>query len=247
MKSILLEVNMYAFIGFCVSSVGIAFYALLTARRIKREDAKRQNSKGSYENPQPPASAATADHLEDTPEERSIPESSISKVEIPDAISSLGYEVWFQGLGALSRLEEEGDKVFRNLKEGGEDYEKKHREQIEDAASNLQEQQESPTEDMLMRIGIPTHDEIQDLSKKVGDLSSKMEALNAMIDAQREDVETVVYHVIPRNDGWAVMREGNEKATSVHETKKEALSAAREITKAHLPSQLIVHKQDHSV
>jgi poly(hydroxyalkanoate) granule-associated protein len=194
---------------------------------------------------------------------------TIDVSNLPDEVSSRAREIWLAGLGALSRLEEEGDKVFRNLVDRGEDYEQKRREQIEDATSNLQKQQESLTEGVtkriddatksvekavsdtfsgtLNRIGVPTRDEVQGLSKKVGDLSAKLDALSAMLDAQREDVETVVYHVTPHDDGWAVMREGNEKATSVHETKKEALSAAREIAKDHVPSQLIVHKQDRSV
>lgn len=188
---------------------------------------------------------------------------------LPEEVSSRAREIWLAGLGALSRLEDEGDKIFRTLVERGEDYEEKRRQQIEEATSNLRKQQESLTEGVtkriddatksvekavsdtfsgtLNRIGVPTRDEVQDLSKKVGDLSAKLDALSAMLDAQREDVKTVVYHVTPRDDGWAVMREGNEKATSVHETKKEALSAARETAKSHLPSQLIVHKQDRSV
>jgi hypothetical protein len=29
-------------------------------------------------------------------------------------------------------------------------------------------------------------------------------------------------HVTPRDDGWAVMREGNDRGSSVHRTQKEA-------------------------
>ena len=56
-----------------------------------------------------------------------------------------------------------------------------------------------------------------------------------------------MYHVAPHEKGWAVQREGAQRATSVHETKKEAVSAAREEAKSHMPSRLIVHKQDRSV
>jgi hypothetical protein len=35
-------------------------------------------------------------------------------------------------------------------------------------------------------------------------------------------------HVTPRDDGWAVMREGNQRASSVHPTQKEAEKAARQ-------------------
>ena len=35
-------------------------------------------------------------------------------------------------------------------------------------------------------------------------------------------------HVTPREDGWAVMREGNERASSVHRTQKEAEQKCRQ-------------------
>lgn len=35
-------------------------------------------------------------------------------------------------------------------------------------------------------------------------------------------------HVTPRGDGWAVKREGNERASSVHPTQKEAEKKGRE-------------------
>jgi hypothetical protein len=34
-------------------------------------------------------------------------------------------------------------------------------------------------------------------------------------------------HVTPRDDGWAVMREGNQRASSVHPTQKEAVKVGR--------------------
>jgi hypothetical protein len=35
-------------------------------------------------------------------------------------------------------------------------------------------------------------------------------------------------HVTPREDGWAVMREGNARASSVHLTQKEAEQKGRQ-------------------
>lgn len=56
-----------------------------------------------------------------------------------------------------------------------------------------------------------------------------------------------VYHVKPNGEGWAVEGDGAERASSTHETKKEALSAARELAHKKVPSQLVVHKADGSV
>jgi hypothetical protein len=35
-------------------------------------------------------------------------------------------------------------------------------------------------------------------------------------------------HVTPRDDGWAVMREGNKRASSVHSTQRESEKKGRE-------------------
>ncbi len=38
-------------------------------------------------------------------------------------------------------------------------------------------------------------------------------------------------HIVPHQDGWAVKREGNNRATSVHDTQKDAQRAAIPIAK----------------
>ena len=38
-------------------------------------------------------------------------------------------------------------------------------------------------------------------------------------------------HVVPHPQGWAVKGEGNQKASSVHSTQREAIGAAREIAR----------------
>ncbi|WP_143808518.1 DUF2188 domain-containing protein, partial [Pantoea rodasii] len=38
-------------------------------------------------------------------------------------------------------------------------------------------------------------------------------------------------HVVPHNGEWAVKGEGNVKATSVHDTQKQAIDAARAIAR----------------
>jgi hypothetical protein len=50
-------------------------------------------------------------------------------------------------------------------------------------------------------------------------------------------------HVVPHEDGWAVVGEGNTRATSVHETQADAIDAGREIAQ-HQESELLVHGRD---
>jgi len=188
---------------------------------------------------------------------------------LPDEVSGRAREIWLAGLGALQRIEDEGDKVFDTLVERGKDYEDKRRRQIEDATDTLRKRQEDFAEDVTQRlddatksveevvsdtlsgtldsIGVPTRDEVRGLSRRVGELSQKLDALSQMLDAQETAVDARVLHVIPGDDGWAVTVEGEDGASSVHDTKKEAVSAGRDTAKRHAPSRLIVHKQDRSV
>ena len=188
---------------------------------------------------------------------------------LPDEVTGRAREIWLAGLGALSRLEEEGDKVFQTLIERGKEYEDKRREQIEKTTENLRNQQQSFTEDVtqrlddatksvekavsdtlsgtLGRLGVPTQNEVRGLSRRVGELSEKLDALSDMLDAQQTAVEARVLHVVPGDEGWTVTIEGEDDPVSVHDTKKEAVSAGRETAKSHAPSELIVHKQDRSV
>jgi poly(hydroxyalkanoate) granule-associated protein len=188
---------------------------------------------------------------------------------LPDDVTGQAREIWLAGLGALQRLEEEGDKVFETLVDRGKEYEDKRRDQIEEATETLRDQQQQFTEDVTERldnatesvekavsdtlsstlgqIGVPTRDEVRDLSRRVGQLSKKLDALSEMLEAQQTAVEARVFHVAPNDEGWVVTIEGDEEYASSHDTKKEAVSAARKTAKEHAPSQLVVHKQDRSV
>ena len=48
-------------------------------------------------------------------------------------------------------------------------------------------------------------------------------------------------HVVPHEDGLAVKGEGNQRATSVHNTQQQAIDAAREIAR-NQQSELIIHR-----
>lgn len=50
-------------------------------------------------------------------------------------------------------------------------------------------------------------------------------------------------HVVPHQDGWAVKGEGNQRATSVHDTQQQASVAARQIAR-NQQSELVIHRPD---
>ena len=50
-------------------------------------------------------------------------------------------------------------------------------------------------------------------------------------------------HVTPHHGGWAVKGAGNKRATSVHDTQRQATDAAREIARKQ-QSELVIHRRD---
>ncbi len=53
-------------------------------------------------------------------------------------------------------------------------------------------------------------------------------------------------HVVPHGDEWPVKGEGNSKATSIHDTQKEAINAGREIAR-NQKSELVIHRPDGTI
>jgi hypothetical protein len=47
-------------------------------------------------------------------------------------------------------------------------------------------------------------------------------------------------HVVKHGDGWAVKKEGNQRASSVHPTQKEAIDVGREAAKTER-AELVIH------
>lgn len=58
--------------------------------------------------------------------------------------------------------------------------------------------------------------------------------------------QKAVYHVVPHEEGWAVKKNGAERASSLHATKDEAIERGRELARP-AAGQLIVHRQDGTI
>ena len=91
--------------------------------------------------------------------------------KLPDELVERGREVWLAGLGALARVEEEGDRMFQDLVKRGQSYEEKRREQFEDATSEinseLNKRQESISDEFNRRF--------DDVSRRVSDAAQTVE------------------------------------------------------------------------
>lgn len=69
----------------------------------------------------------------------------------------------------------------------------------------------------------------------------------AALAAKKRTAPAVVYHVTVDGDEWSVKGEGAKNAVSRHPTKKDAVSAARDVAHANAPSRLVIHKQDGAI
>lgn len=193
-------------------------------------------------------------------------------LDVPDELADRGREIWLAGLGALSTVEEEGMRLFRSLVERGEAWEKSGRETVGAARKMMDEARgrmgatvenvakrggggladldetimanvERSVEQVLKRFNVPSRSEVRDLSAKVERLSAQVAALASTLT----ETERVAYNVVPHDDGWAVQKEGVDRAASVHGTKTEAVEAGRSLAKEHAPARLVVHKQDGTI
>lgn len=191
-------------------------------------------------------------------------------LDLPDEITTQAREVWLAGLGALSAVEEEGTKVFNGLVKKGKAVEKAGRKKIKaarkmldeaadevvskpaevtkDIEKKVTESVEETVEAVLHRLGVPTRQEVQDLSAKVEKLAKQVSKLGTVLEKNAGNGQaTTVYHVVPHDEGWAVKLEGVSTPEGEYATKGEAVKEARNRAKAQEPSRLVVHRQDGTI
>ena len=86
-----------------------------------------------------------------------------------------------------------------------------------------------------------------ELTETVGKMSGD-EDLQAEGRTVAREADRKTYVVRPKDGGgWSVTTGGASRATSVHDAKDEAVSAARDLARGKTPSQLLVYKQDGTV
>jgi poly(hydroxyalkanoate) granule-associated protein len=110
---------------------------------------------------------------------------------VQNDIMDSAHKVWLAGLGAVAMAEEEGGKFLSSLMDKGQKLEGKSRDQVEKAkgtVAGMKTVAESYWETfgrtvddqmtaVIHRIGVPTKDEIETLTKKVEDLTVAVDNL----------------------------------------------------------------------
>jgi poly(hydroxyalkanoate) granule-associated protein len=136
--------------------------------------------------------------------------------KLQDDLMESAHRIWLAGLGALATAEAEGSKVFSRLVERGKDVETRGK----DAAADVKEQAKSKFEDVknqtgnawaglgdkvdetvtsaLHRLGVPTRDEIRNLTQKIEELNAKVEQLKPRVTPAAPTVTSPI--VTPAGD-----------------------------------------------
>lgn len=111
---------------------------------------------------------------------------------LQDELRDSAHRIWLAGLGALAAAGEEGTKMFDRLVDRGREYETRGR----DEARKQYEGMKSSTDDVLKtwsdkldesvtrvlhRMGVPSREEIHNLTRRVEELNAKVEMLKPRV------------------------------------------------------------------
>ena len=111
-----------------------------------------------------------------------------SEHQLDRRLPDLARQIWLAGLGAFSRIESEGSKFFESLVQEGEKFEAHTMKSASDklgevkgkalsAWDKLEQMFEERISQTLNRLGVPTNNDIQDLSKRVEALNESVRSL----------------------------------------------------------------------
>ncbi len=111
--------------------------------------------------------------------------------KVYDDVRDSAHKIWLAGLGALAKAEEEGTKVFHTLVEAGEEFEARGKKRFTLVKGKVQEAREAAENQFeklgdtfddkvanaVQKIGVPSRDEIQRLTKRVEELTAKVDKI----------------------------------------------------------------------
>jgi len=159
--------------------------------------------------------------------------------QIQNDIMDSAHKVWLAGLGAVALAEDEGSKVFNDLISKGKNLErrsqKQTKEQMEKAkgtVAGLKVVAESywdtfsrtvddSVTNVVHRIGVPTKEEIETLTKKVEDLTAAVDNLRAK---ETPRPKAAAKKTAPKRPATA------KKATATKKTAAKRPAAAKKAT-----------------
>lgn len=118
---------------------------------------------------------------------------------VQDDIKDSVHRIWLAGLGALAAAEEEGSKLFSRLVDRGRDVESKGKVEVDKVKAEVDkmktkaegtfetwsgkvgEKFDESLSAAMNRLGVPTRDEIRNLTQRVEELNAKVELLKPRV------------------------------------------------------------------
>lgn len=111
---------------------------------------------------------------------------------LQDELKESAHRIWLAGLGALAAAGEEGTKMFDRLVDRGREYETRGRDEArkqyegarstaDDLWSTWSEKLDEAVTKALQRMGVPSRDEIRNLTQRVEELNAKVEMLKPRV------------------------------------------------------------------
>lgn len=111
-------------------------------------------------------------------------------LSMPDKITESARQIWLAGLAAFEKAQDEGNRFFDNLVERGLDFESRTKKiagskvrQVRDQATNTWDRLEDVFEERVARtlatLGVPTREDVQQLTQRIERLRKAVAELNA--------------------------------------------------------------------
>jgi len=115
--------------------------------------------------------------------------------DLADEMLDSAHRVWLAGLGALARAEEEGSRLFSQLVERGRESEAAGRGRVDEtvrgaadtvrgtadtvrsAVGSVSAGIEAQVGEVMRRMGVPTREEIQQLTRRVEELAARIDRM----------------------------------------------------------------------
>ena len=111
---------------------------------------------------------------------------------LQDELKDSAHRIWLAGLGALAAAGEEGTKMFDRLVDRGREYETRGRDEArkqydgaktstDDFLKTWSDKLDESVTKALHRMGVPSRDEIHNLTRRVEELNAKVEMLKPRV------------------------------------------------------------------
>jgi len=159
---------------------------------------------------------------------------SLSENQLAQTVKDSAQQIWLAGLGAYSKAQEEGTKVFEALVKEGETIQKKTRKvadekmaEVAGKAAGTWDRLEQVFEDRVARalssLGVPSKKDIDKLSKRVAELTAVVQQLT---DAQETGARKLAAKPVAKPAAKPVVKAATPAPAKAVATKAAAAKAA---------------------